>query len=152
MSGGSSIAVDPKPAAEIGLSARIVDKNGKVVASRLFEESEKFDKVEPPAAVAAFSDAFGRIAKEYDRLDGAGAVASGSRLGCRDFGGLFEGLQIRQQVVDLIGIELELRHGRMAGLDAFGERLSEGFDRIAHVQCPERRRDLERALVTRSMA
>ena len=58
------IAVDAKPAAEIGLSARIVDKNGKVVASRLFEESEKLDKVEPPQAVAAFNAAFGRIAKD----------------------------------------------------------------------------------------
>jgi phospholipid/cholesterol/gamma-HCH transport system substrate-binding protein len=57
------IAVDSTPAAEIGLSARIVDKSGKVVASRLFEESEKFDKVEPPAAVAAFDEAFGRLAK-----------------------------------------------------------------------------------------
>ena len=57
------VAVDSKPAAEIALSARIVDKNGKVVASRLFEESEKFDQVAPPAAVAAFSEAFGRIAK-----------------------------------------------------------------------------------------
>jgi len=46
------IAVDAKPLAEIGLSARaeiglsarIVDKNGKVVASRLFEASEKVDK------------------------------------------------------------------------------------------------------------
>ncbi|WMT71148.1 MlaD family protein [Bradyrhizobium sp. Ash2021] len=57
------IAVDSTPAAEIGLSARIVDKSGKVVASRLFEETEKFDKVEPPAAVAAFDEAFGRLAK-----------------------------------------------------------------------------------------
>ena len=30
----------------------------------LFEESEKFDKVEPQAAVTAFDDAFGRIAKD----------------------------------------------------------------------------------------
>lgn len=58
------IAVDAKPAAEIGLSVRIVDKNGKVVASRLFEASEAIDKVEPPAAVVAFSAAFGRIAKD----------------------------------------------------------------------------------------
>ena len=58
------IATDSEPAAEIGLSARIVDKNGKVIASRLFEDSEKFDKLEPPAAVAAFNDAFGRIAKD----------------------------------------------------------------------------------------
>jgi phospholipid/cholesterol/gamma-HCH transport system substrate-binding protein len=42
----------------------VVDKNGKVVAARLFEESEKLDRVEPSAAAAAFSDAFGRIAKE----------------------------------------------------------------------------------------
>jgi len=58
------IATESEPAAEIGLSARIVDRNGKVIASRLFEDSQKFDKVEPPAAVAAFNDAFGRIAKE----------------------------------------------------------------------------------------
>jgi phospholipid/cholesterol/gamma-HCH transport system substrate-binding protein len=58
------IATDSVPAAEIGLSARIVDKNGKVIASRLFEETQKFEGVEPPAAVAAFNDAFGRIAKD----------------------------------------------------------------------------------------
>jgi phospholipid/cholesterol/gamma-HCH transport system substrate-binding protein len=58
------IATDSGPTAEIGLSARIVDKNGKVVASRLFEDGERFDKIEPPAAAAAFSDAFGRIAKD----------------------------------------------------------------------------------------
>ncbi len=58
------IATDSEPTAEIGLSARIVDKNGNVIASRLFEDAEKFDKIEPPAAVAAFSSAFGRIAKD----------------------------------------------------------------------------------------
>ena len=57
------IAVGSAPAAEIALSARIVDKNGKVVASRLFEESETFAKVAPAEAVAAFSEAFGRVAK-----------------------------------------------------------------------------------------
>jgi phospholipid/cholesterol/gamma-HCH transport system substrate-binding protein len=58
------VAVDSGPLAEIVLSARIVDKNGKIVASRLFEEGQKFDKLEPPAAVAAFSEGFGRIAKD----------------------------------------------------------------------------------------
>ncbi len=58
------VAVDAGPAAEIGLSARIVDKSGKVIASRLFEEGQKFDKLEPQAAVTAFGDAFGRIAKD----------------------------------------------------------------------------------------
>jgi phospholipid/cholesterol/gamma-HCH transport system substrate-binding protein len=57
------VAVDSGPEAQIGLSARIVDKDGKVVASRLFDESEKFDKVEPQAVVAAFDAAFGRMAK-----------------------------------------------------------------------------------------
>jgi phospholipid/cholesterol/gamma-HCH transport system substrate-binding protein len=58
------IAVDSERAAEIGLSARIVDKSGKVIASRLFADSRKFDKMEPAAAVAAFNDAFCRIAKD----------------------------------------------------------------------------------------
>ena len=58
------IATDSEPTVEIGLSARILDKDGKVVASRLFEDNQKFDKVDPPLAVAAFNDAFGRIAKD----------------------------------------------------------------------------------------
>lgn len=58
------IATEGETRVEIGLSARIVDKNGKVVASRLIETSEKLDKVEPAAAVAAFDTAFTRIAKE----------------------------------------------------------------------------------------
>jgi phospholipid/cholesterol/gamma-HCH transport system substrate-binding protein len=57
------IAMDTGPEAQIGLSARIVDKDGKVVASRLFEGSEKLDNVEPHVAVAAFNGAFGRIAR-----------------------------------------------------------------------------------------
>ncbi len=57
------VAVDAKPTAEIALSARIVDKNGKVVTARLFEEREKFDQLAPSEAVAAFSEVFGRIAK-----------------------------------------------------------------------------------------
>jgi phospholipid/cholesterol/gamma-HCH transport system substrate-binding protein len=58
------IAADSEPTVEIELSARILNKNGKVIASRLFEESQKFDKVEPSLAVAAFNDAFGRMAKD----------------------------------------------------------------------------------------
>jgi phospholipid/cholesterol/gamma-HCH transport system substrate-binding protein len=58
------IEVDSEPTAEVGLSARILDKSGKVIASRLFEGSQKFDKVEPQPAVDAFNDAFGRIAKD----------------------------------------------------------------------------------------
>jgi phospholipid/cholesterol/gamma-HCH transport system substrate-binding protein len=58
------IAVDSGPAAKIALSARLLDKSGKVIASRLFEESQKLDQIEPAAAVAAFNDAFGQIAKD----------------------------------------------------------------------------------------
>lgn len=58
------IATDDEPRAEIVLSARIVNKNGGVIASRIIETSEKFDKVEPAASVEAFEAAFSHIAKE----------------------------------------------------------------------------------------
>jgi len=58
------VATDSQPTAQIALSARIVDKNGKVVASRVFEQNQKFEGIEPGAAVTAFNDAFGRLAKD----------------------------------------------------------------------------------------
>jgi phospholipid/cholesterol/gamma-HCH transport system substrate-binding protein len=58
------ITTDTEPTADIALSAKILDKDGKVVASRLFQQSQKLDKPEPTAAAVAFSDAFGRIAKD----------------------------------------------------------------------------------------
>jgi len=58
------VATEGEASAEIGLSARILDSNGKVVAARLFQQSQKLDKLEPPAAVAAFNEAFGRLARE----------------------------------------------------------------------------------------
>lgn len=58
------IAVDAGPAVEIAFSARLVDRSGKVIASRLFEQSQKLDQVAPAGAVAAFNDAFGRIARD----------------------------------------------------------------------------------------
>ncbi|MEH6952733.1 MlaD family protein (plasmid) [Nitrobacter sp. NHB1] len=58
------IATDPEPVADIGLSARILNKDGKVVAARLFQDTQKLDTIEPAAASAAFNDAFGRIAKD----------------------------------------------------------------------------------------
>jgi len=58
------VATETEPTAEIGLSARLVDKNGKVIASRLFQDSQKLDRLEPAVAVAAFNDAFGRIASQ----------------------------------------------------------------------------------------
>ena len=58
------IAVDSEPLAEIGLSVKVLDKNGAVVASHLFQEGEKLAKLDPPAAVAAFNAAFGRMARD----------------------------------------------------------------------------------------
>jgi phospholipid/cholesterol/gamma-HCH transport system substrate-binding protein len=58
------IATETEPAAELGLSARLVDKNGKVVAARLFETSQKLDRIEPQAAVDAFNKAFSQIAMD----------------------------------------------------------------------------------------
>ena len=51
------VATEAAPVAEIGLSARILDKDGKIVASRLFEETEKFEGLDPPAVHAA-SDSY----------------------------------------------------------------------------------------------
>jgi phospholipid/cholesterol/gamma-HCH transport system substrate-binding protein len=58
------IALNDQPTAEIALSARIVDKNGKAAASRVIEQSERLEKLEPAAAAAAFNAAFGRIEKD----------------------------------------------------------------------------------------
>jgi phospholipid/cholesterol/gamma-HCH transport system substrate-binding protein len=58
------IKTDPDASAEIGFSARILAKDGHIVGSRVFAESSKLEKLDPPSAVAAFDDAFGRISTE----------------------------------------------------------------------------------------
>jgi phospholipid/cholesterol/gamma-HCH transport system substrate-binding protein len=58
------IDTDDELTAEIGFSAKILNKEGQVVASRLFEQRKKFDKPDPASAVAAFNDAFRSIATE----------------------------------------------------------------------------------------
>jgi len=58
------IVTDTTPMAEIGLLIRIVDKEGAVIASRLFQENEKLDKLTPAAAAAGFNAAFGRMARD----------------------------------------------------------------------------------------
>ena len=58
------INTDPEPAAEIEFSARILNKDGQVVASHLFQQSKKLDKSDPASAVAAFDGAFASIATE----------------------------------------------------------------------------------------
>ena len=58
------INTDSDLTAEIGLSARILNKGGQVVASNLFQQRRKLDKPDPASAVGAFDDAFGSIATE----------------------------------------------------------------------------------------
>jgi len=58
------IATDKEPTADIALSARILDKDGKVVASKLLEQTQKLDTVDPAGAVAAFNAAFDHLAKD----------------------------------------------------------------------------------------
>ena len=48
--------------AEIAFTARILNKDGQVVASKLFETSRPLDKPDPASAVAAFDAAFSDIA------------------------------------------------------------------------------------------
>lgn len=58
------IKSNPAPTAEISLSARILAKDGHVVASRAFLQSRRFDKLDPTSAAAAFDDAFKSVATE----------------------------------------------------------------------------------------
>ena len=50
--------------AEIAFSAKIIDKEGKLVAAKLFQQATPVDKPEPAAAVTAFDKSFDTIAKE----------------------------------------------------------------------------------------
>ena len=45
-------------------SGGVLAKNGRLVASRVFLQSRKLDKVDPLSAVAAFNDAFDSVATE----------------------------------------------------------------------------------------
>lgn len=64
------------PVAQIAFAVRLLGKDD-VVASKLFEQTRKLGSPEPPAAVAAFDQAFDAIAKELvawtvDAIPGAG--------------------------------------------------------------------------------
>jgi phospholipid/cholesterol/gamma-HCH transport system substrate-binding protein len=58
------INTDDELTAEIGFSARILNKDGQVVASHLFQQRKKLDKPDPASAVAAFNDAFANAATD----------------------------------------------------------------------------------------
>jgi phospholipid/cholesterol/gamma-HCH transport system substrate-binding protein len=58
------VADGSQPAAKIAFSARLLNKQGKVVAARVFSASQAVDRIEPAAVVAAFDAAFATIARE----------------------------------------------------------------------------------------
>lgn len=57
------VAGEGEPSADVGLGAKIIDKNGKLVAARLFQQASKLEKPEPAAAVRAFETSFDAVAK-----------------------------------------------------------------------------------------
>jgi phospholipid/cholesterol/gamma-HCH transport system substrate-binding protein len=58
------INTDDELTAEIGFSARILNKDGQVVASHLFQQRKRLDKPDPASAVAAFNYAFANAATD----------------------------------------------------------------------------------------
>lgn len=58
------VGPDETPAAEIELSTKILDKDGKVMASRIFRQSQRIEKLDAPGTVRAFDSAFSSLAKE----------------------------------------------------------------------------------------
>jgi len=52
------------PTATIAFSARLLNKQGKVVAAKVFSASQTVDRIEPAAVVAAFDAAFAATARE----------------------------------------------------------------------------------------
>jgi phospholipid/cholesterol/gamma-HCH transport system substrate-binding protein len=61
---GFQIRTDSEPVAEIGFSAKILGKDGRVLASRLFADKRKLEALDSQSAVHALSEAFGAIAKD----------------------------------------------------------------------------------------
>jgi phospholipid/cholesterol/gamma-HCH transport system substrate-binding protein len=59
-----NVGSEDTPAAEIALSTRILDKDGKVVASRIFHQDQKIEKLDAPGTVRAFDAAFSNLAKD----------------------------------------------------------------------------------------
>ncbi|MBR1125170.1 membrane integrity-associated transporter subunit PqiC [Bradyrhizobium lablabi] len=52
------------PTAKIAFSARLLTRQGKVVAARVFSASQTVDRVDPSGVIAAFDTAFADVARE----------------------------------------------------------------------------------------
>jgi phospholipid/cholesterol/gamma-HCH transport system substrate-binding protein len=58
------VAAGSQPAAKVAFSAKLLNKQGRVVAARVFSKSRPVDKIEPATVVAAFDAAFADIARD----------------------------------------------------------------------------------------
>jgi phospholipid/cholesterol/gamma-HCH transport system substrate-binding protein len=58
------VTAGPTPTATIAFSARLMNKQGKIVAARVFSASQAVDKIEPAAVVTAFDAAFAATTRE----------------------------------------------------------------------------------------
>jgi phospholipid/cholesterol/gamma-HCH transport system substrate-binding protein len=57
-----TVEADGAPVAVVAFAARLLDKDGKVVAAELFQDRSPFAELTPAAALAAFNTAFGGAA------------------------------------------------------------------------------------------
>ena len=58
------VTTTPEPVAVVELSARLVDKNGRIKASRVFRSTQPAKIADAAEAAAALNAAFGKVAKE----------------------------------------------------------------------------------------
>ena len=58
------VTTTPEPVAEISLSAKLLGKNGRLIASRVFTEKNKLSAMDPASATAAFSRTFEVISRD----------------------------------------------------------------------------------------
>lgn len=61
---GFQVTTETAPVAEIALSAKILDKTGRVMAARLFQDKKKLERLDPQSAASAFGAAFSAVAAD----------------------------------------------------------------------------------------
>ena len=55
---------EKEPVAEVTLTAKVVAKDGRVLASKIFTRRAPLSEINPDAAVAGINEAFGKVAGE----------------------------------------------------------------------------------------
>lgn len=58
------VMAEKGPVAEVTLTAKVVAKDGRVLASKIFTQRTPVSEINPAAAVAGINDAFGKVASE----------------------------------------------------------------------------------------